>query len=93
MVSTPFEWYLSEMDTTHTASVGDRGRLVLPLALRENQHWEQGTALLFIESDRGVVLTTREQARAIIRDQLSGSSLADELIAQRREAARTEDVA
>lgn len=64
---------------------------MVPLPLRESQHWEQGTPLAFIETDRGVVVATRAQARAIVRDQLDGGSLVDDLIAGRRDDARGED--
>ena len=44
-------------------------------------------------SDRGVVLTTREQAKKLLREQLTGPSLVDELVADRREAAHRDDTA
>ncbi len=81
------------MRTTHSASLGDRGRLVVPAPLRERQHWEQGMPLLFLETERGVLLLTRAQARRLVRDQLSGASLVDELIEERRRAASVEDAA
>lgn len=71
--------------------MGDRGRLVVPAELRIRQRWDQGTPLLFIETQNGVILATREQATRMIRDQLSGPSLVDELLLERRAAARAED--
>ncbi|MFT4221148.1 MAG: AbrB/MazE/SpoVT family DNA-binding domain-containing protein [Microbacterium sp.] len=65
----------------------------MPAPLRERQRWEQGTPLLFIETERGVLLVTREQAKQLVREQLSGDSLVDELIAERRRAAAVEDAA
>lgn len=79
------------MDTTHTSTLGDRGRLVVPAALREHQRWEQGTPLVFVETPRGVVVATREQLTSIIRDQLAGTSLAEELLTERRAGAMGED--
>lgn len=81
------------MSTTYSASLGDRGRLVVPAPLRERQNLEQGMPLLFIETERGVLLMTREQAKRVIRDQLSGASLVDDLIAERRRAAAVEGAA
>jgi len=78
------------MSTTYSASIGDRGRLVIPAELRARQHWEEGTSLLFIETERGVVVTNREQAKTLLREQLRGASLVDELIADRRDEARRE---
>lgn len=71
--------------------MGDRGRLVVPAELRQRQKWDQGTPLLFVETDRGVVLATREQAKSLVRDQLRGASLVQDLVSARREAARQED--
>lgn len=81
------------MDTTHAVTLGDRGRLVIPAPLRARQHWDQGTTLLLIETADGVVLTTRDRARALLRTQLAGTSLVDELLAERRAHARADDVA
>lgn len=79
------------MSTTFTLNLGDRGRLVVPAELRERQSWVQGTPLLMIETDRGVVLTTQDQAKSLVREQLVGSSLVEALLADRREAAAVED--
>lgn len=85
------EWYGQEMSTTHLATLGDRGRLVVPSELRARQRWTQGTPLLLIETARGVVLTTRDQAKLLVREQLAGESLVDELLSERRAAAGIED--
>ena len=45
--------------------------------------------MLFVEAPDGVVLMTREQAKALVRKQLAGSSLVEELLADRRAAAGT----
>ncbi len=86
-------WYRHEMDTTYRASLGDRGRLVVPAGLRASQGWEQGTALLFIETPHGVVLATRDQVKDLVRAQLAGASLVDELLTERREQATRDDAA
>lgn len=81
------------MDTTFVAPMGDRGRLVIPAELRARQHWEQGVPLLMIEAEGGVVLLTREQAKALIRSQLEGQSVLEALLAERRAAAAQDDAA
>lgn len=81
------------MSTTFQASLGDRGRLVVPAELRARQHWEQGIPLLFIETPHGVVLATREQAKRLLREQLAGSSLVDDLLTDRRASAQRDDTA
>ena len=81
------------MSTTFHAPLGDRGRLVVPAELRNRQGWRQGDALLFIEAPDGVVLMTREQAKVLVRKQLAGRSLVEELMAERRVVAAREDLA
>jgi bifunctional DNA-binding transcriptional regulator/antitoxin component of YhaV-PrlF toxin-antitoxin module len=72
--------------------MGDRGRLVVPRELREHQQWQPGTRLLFVETENGVLVTTRDGALRAVRDQLGrGKSLAEELSRERRAAAAQED--
>ena len=78
------------MNTTYAVAMGDRGRLVIPHELRVRQNWDQGTDLLINESGGGVVLATREQALALLRRQLAGPSLVDELIEERRQETERE---
>ena len=79
------------MDTTFVAPMGDRGRLVIPAELRARQHWDQGSRLLMTETSGGVILVTREQAKALVRSQLEGADLLGSLLAERRAAAASED--
>ncbi|CAD5138351.1 AbrB/MazE/SpoVT family DNA-binding domain-containing protein [Microbacterium sp. Nx66] len=82
------------MTATFTASLDDHGRLVIPGELRARQRWNEGVTLLMIEEDRGgVVLLAREQARTLVRAQLTGASLANALHDERRAAAAQEDAA
>ena len=81
------------MSSTFHVLLGDRGRLVVPAELRNRQGWRQGDPLLFMETPDGVVLMTREQAKVLIRRQLAGRSLVEELMAERRAAAAREDLA
>lgn len=77
------------MSTTETVRVGDRGRIIIPALLRERQRWERGTVLHLIETPAGVVMASRDQLKALVRAQLAGGDLVEELIAQRRvEASR-----
>ncbi|MFT4137082.1 AbrB/MazE/SpoVT family DNA-binding domain-containing protein [Microbacterium sp.] len=81
------------MSTTYNVTLGDRGRIVVPAALRAHQRWDQGTPLLLVDAPGGVVITTREQARALIRAQLGDADLVGELLAERRATADREDAA
>ncbi len=78
------------MSGTYAVTMGDRGRLVLPAALRDRLHLEAGSAVLLVETPDGVVLTTREQARRLLQAQLQGPSLVAQLLAERRAAADEE---
>jgi AbrB family looped-hinge helix DNA binding protein len=72
------------MSGMHSVVMGDRGRLVIPAEMRARLGLEAGTPLVLVETARGVVVATRDQAKALLRDQLQGSSLVDELLAERR---------
>lgn len=73
--------------------MGDRGRLVVPAELRDRLNLRAGSPLLLVETPQGVVLSTREQAKRLVRDRLRGLDLVGELLAERREQAAAEDQA
>jgi AbrB family looped-hinge helix DNA binding protein len=73
--------------------MGDRGRLVVPAELRERMHLDPGASLLLLETPSGVVLLTREQAKALLRDRLADVDLVGELLAERRSQAAADDAA
>jgi AbrB family looped-hinge helix DNA binding protein len=70
--------------------MGDRGRLVVPAAIRERLALEPGTPLVVVDSDDGLVVLTREQAKRRVQTELAGPSLVDELLRERRSAAADE---
>lgn len=78
------------MSTIQTVRIGDRGRFVLPRQLRDEQGWAENDVLHLVNTEHGVVILSRDQMRAIIKTELDGPSLVDELLAQRSEAARRE---
>ena len=71
--------------------VGDRGRVVLPAELRERRNWSEGTTLIAVETDGGVILTRRDELEQLVRAQLTGVDLVTTLIEERRLAATSED--
>lgn len=73
--------------------MGDRGRLVIPAEVRADLNWEQGTRLILTETDEGLLLMSVDQARAMIKAQLGGRSLADELVAERHAEAAADAAA
>ena len=86
------------MDRTqrYTIALGERGRLVLPARLRRDLDLHPGDRLIVtVDGEGGFrIVPAREQARrlcGLYRDLAPRRSLADELIAERREEARRED--
>ena len=86
-------WYVEAMSGTHTVTMGDRGRLVVPAEVRERAGLVEGTPLVLLESPAGIVLLTREQLRDRVREELTGLDLVTELLADRRRASESEDAA
>jgi len=79
----------------YVIALGDRGRLVLPAPLRRHLDLQPGDRLLVsVDPDGGFhVVSARDQAqrlRGLYRDLAPGRSLADELIADRRDEAHRE---
>lgn len=85
------EWYRLPMSGTFAITMGDRGRLVVPQELRERIGLEAGSPVVLVESTGGVLLLTREQAKAQVRASLEGVDLVAELLADRRRAAAIGD--
>lgn len=81
------------MSGTYSVIMGDRGRLVIPAEVRTAAGLAEGTKLVLLPTDAGLVLMTREQLRARVRDDLAGLDLVGELLAERRRAAADEDAA
>ncbi len=71
--------------------MGDRGRLVVPADVRERYGFGPGVPLVLVEAPTGLVITTRERARELVRQQLRGTSLVEELIAERRREAADDE--
>ena len=74
------------MGGTHTFTVGDRGRVVLPSQLRQHRGWWEGTTLVAIETATGVVVTSRDELELIV-EQLAGVDLVAQLLEERRASA------
>lgn len=81
------------MSGTFGVVMGDRGRLVIPVEVRNAAGLEEGTKLVLFTSEDGLVLMTREQLRRRVSEDLAGLDLVGELLADRRRAAADEDAA
>jgi AbrB family looped-hinge helix DNA binding protein len=71
--------------------MGNRGRIVVPAVVRQRAGLSEGTPLVLLDTPDGMVLLTREQLRARVRQELAGLDLVSELLAERRSAAAVED--
>jgi AbrB family looped-hinge helix DNA binding protein len=92
-------WYIVDMAHSdhYSVTLGERGRLVLPAELRRRLSLRPGDRLVVtMEPDGGFrVISARELAhklRGLFADVSPGVSLADELIAERRDEFRREEV-
>lgn len=81
------------MSGTFQVVVGNRGRLVVPAEVRERAGITEGTVLVLLDTPTGLVLLTREQLRQRVRNDLAGTDLVAELLAERRANAAAEDAA
>lgn len=82
-------------DTSWIIQMGARGRTVLPARVRRELGLEQGSRLIVTLEEPGILKLTSTRAAAescmgLLRDLEPGRSLADELIAERREASERE---
>jgi AbrB family looped-hinge helix DNA binding protein len=81
------------MSGTHRVTMGDRGRLVIPAEVRDRAGLHEGMPLVLVETPNGLVLLSRSQLRARVRDDLAGLDLVGELLAERRAEAEADDAA
>jgi len=83
------------MEHTVRVRVSEKGRLVIPAQFREALGIEPGDVVEVRLEDNGLRVATMEQRLCDVRRRLKkvfgpGRSLSEELIAERREAARRE---
>lgn len=71
--------------------MGDRGRLVIPSAVRERSGFGEGEVLVLLETTGGLVLLRRDELRDRVRVDLAGVDLVDALLADRRAQAARDD--
>ena len=84
------------MSHTEQVTIGERGRLVLPAAVRSALGLKPGTRLLLSAEEDGSLRlrpyrAVADESRGVFADLAKGGSLVDELLAEREaEAAREE---
>ena len=57
---------------------------MVPAELRRDLGWHEGKRLHLLETESGVVVMTREQLKAFVRQDLAGTDLVGELLTERR---------
>ena len=78
------------MSGTFSTVMGDRGRVVVPAPLRKRAGMAAGDPLVFVESEQGLLLLTRQQLRDRVRHDFRGLNLVEELLSERRLEAERE---
>lgn len=86
------EWYLAGMtvQTTHALTLGDRGRFVIPIEVRERHGWAPGESLMAVDTDEGLLLMSVSEGLAWLRGRLGGRDLVQELLDERRAEVKAE---
>jgi bifunctional DNA-binding transcriptional regulator/antitoxin component of YhaV-PrlF toxin-antitoxin module len=70
-------------NVAHTIALGDRGRLVIPIGVRERHGWETGTPLVSIDTEAGLLVMSAKEGLAWLRSRIQGRDLVAELLAER----------
>lgn len=71
--------------------VGNQGRVTLPAEVRRRRDWVEGTAVVVVETEPGVVLAEQGAIEDVLRHQLAGSNIVATLLEERRRASAAED--
>ena len=75
--------------SVHAVGLGDRGRLVVPAAVRDRHGWVAGQHLVVIDTSAGLIVMSEDEALSWLRSRLQERELVAELLADRQaEAAR-----
>ena len=74
-------------------TVGNKGRVVLPADIRQGRNWTEGTVLIALETDEGVLLLTRDELLQRVQAEFAekGKGMLEEFFADRRAEAARED--
>jgi AbrB family looped-hinge helix DNA binding protein len=76
--------------STYSATIDSRGRLTIPATLRESAGLNEGTPLVMMETSGGIVLMTRDQLKQLVRSDLTGLDLVEELVRERSQESEQE---
>lgn len=77
------------MSDTTTVVVGNKGRIVVPAGIRARHQWVEGSTLVALDTELGVLLADRDTVEGLVRARLAGHDMLGDLLSdRRRDAAR-----
>ncbi len=79
------------MSDTLSVQVGNKGRVVVPAAMRARHQWVEGSELVALDTELGVLLADRSAVERLVRERLAGHDLLGELLDDRRRDAALDD--
>ena len=81
------------MSATNVVMVGPKGRVVIPAPIRQQLGISEGSQLVALVDDGGVLLLPRSEVKRRLRGMFADvrTSMADELITERRRDAALEE--
>lgn len=79
------------MSDTLAVQVGNKGRIVVPASLRARHDWVEGSTLVALDTELGVLLADQATVERLVRAQLAGHDLLEDLISDRRRDAAREN--
>jgi bifunctional DNA-binding transcriptional regulator/antitoxin component of YhaV-PrlF toxin-antitoxin module len=78
------QWYSFAMSDTLAVQVGNKGRVVVPASIRARHAWVEGSTLVALDTELGVLLADQSAVERLVRARLAGHDLLDELLHDRR---------
>lgn len=80
------KWYYRAMsnNVSHSVALGDRGRFVIPIEVRDRHGWDTGASLIAVDTDAGLLVMSTDEALTWLQSRLEGRDLVAELLAERR---------
>ena len=81
---TSSQWYCHFMSDTCAVQVGNKGRVVVPASIRARHAWVDGSTLVALDTELGVLLADQSAVERLVRARLAGHDLLAELLNDRR---------
>lgn len=78
------QWYCRTMSDTLAVQVGNKGRVVVPASIRARHAWVEGSTLVALDTELGVLLADQSAVERLVRARLTGHDLLAELLHDRR---------